>query len=104
MSRKRVVIDERLAHAIRELHKHYPYLGSAGIEKLLRQEGIEVDPHELRLFMESHHIEAQPQATWRNSADPIAAFRSMYLGLPYPLDAASELGKPARKKQGMRRA
>ena len=71
-------IDRELARAIRELHKRYPYLGSAGIEKLLVKAGIHVEPQEMRVFMEKHHIEAQPQATWVNSSDPIQALRAMY--------------------------
>ena len=79
----KVPIDGQLARAIRQLHRDYPYLGEAGIGKLLENEGIEIDHHELREFMEKHNLHAEPQATWHNSADPIAALRAMLL-VPSP--------------------
>src|ERR1700674_5903606 len=85
-------LQPKVADAIRHLHKHYPYLGHAGIERLLEEEGIDIDPHVLRMFMEDHHVQAEPQATWVNSSDPRQALR-MILGIPYPIDATRALRK-----------
>ena len=74
-------LDKTIAHAIKELHGEYPFLGHDGIARLLEDEGIEVDSHELRVFMEENHIKAQPQATWVHSKDPRQALRFL-MGMP----------------------
>ena len=57
-------IDHDLVEEIRRLHHKYPQLGHDGIAKLLEDEGIHVDMHDLREFMEKHSLSAGPTATW----------------------------------------
>ena len=57
-------IDHDLVEEIRALHHKHPNLGHDGIARLLEDEGICVDLHELREFMAKHSLAAGATATW----------------------------------------
>ncbi len=77
MSKRRRLqpLDKEIAERVRELHREHAQLGHEGILRLLEDDGIAVDEHELRLFMETNELDAEPTATWQNSTDPLRAVR-----------------------------
>ncbi|MEO8457623.1 MAG: hypothetical protein ABI559_07425 [Chloroflexota bacterium] len=68
-------IDEKIAKRIKKLHHEHDNLGHEGIARFLEVEGIVVDEHELRLFMDEHHLDAGPTASWKSRAHPLDIFR-----------------------------
>jgi hypothetical protein len=62
-SRQYHAIDENVAAEIKRLHKRHPKLGHDGLIDALRQEGIHVDPHDLKVFMNEHRL--KPERFWR---------------------------------------
>jgi hypothetical protein len=68
-------MDKEIAERVRELHHEHSNLGHEGILRLLEDEGIVVDEHELRLFMDEHHLDGGPTSGWSNSKDPLRAVR-----------------------------
>lgn len=57
-------IDHEVVEEIRALHHKHPGLGHDGIARMLGEEGIFVDLHDLREFMKKHALAAGPHATW----------------------------------------
>ncbi|MEO8457622.1 MAG: hypothetical protein ABI559_07420 [Chloroflexota bacterium] len=53
-------ITPMIAERVRDLHHDHKTLGHDGILRLLEDEGIVVDEHELRVFMDEHHLDAGP--------------------------------------------
>ena len=68
-------LTEAIVHRVKELHHEYPQLGHEGILRLLEHEGIFVDEHELRLFMDEKHLDAGDTSDWSNSKDPLRGVR-----------------------------
>ncbi len=66
MTQKTQPITEEIADEIRDLHKEYPELGHEGIGKLLEEAGVYLDEYELRTFMDEHHLDPGPTATWKS--------------------------------------
>lgn len=58
-SRKYEDFDEEVAILVMDLHKKHPNLGHHGLMKALKDEGYEVDPQHLELFMKDAHIEGE---------------------------------------------
>lgn len=73
--RRPQTLDKAIAERVRELHREHPQLGHEGILRLLEDDGIAVDEHELRLFMETNELNAEPAATWQNNTDPLRGVR-----------------------------
>jgi len=77
MSHRRRVqsLDKEIAERVRELHHEHEGLGHEGVLRLLEDEGILVDEHELRTFMDDHHLDAGPTSEWSHSKDPLRGVR-----------------------------
>ena len=63
--RRPQLLDKAIAERVRELHREHETLGHEGIGRLLEDEGIVVDEHELRVFMDENKLDAGPTATWQ---------------------------------------
>ena len=59
-------ITEEIADQIHHLHHEYPELGHEGIAHLLEEDGVHLDEYELRMFMDEHHLDPGPTATWKS--------------------------------------
>jgi hypothetical protein len=64
-------IDDAIAKRIKELHRKHGNLGHDGISRFLEDEGIVVDSHELRVFMDEGHLAAGPTAIPMGDTDPL---------------------------------
>jgi hypothetical protein len=67
-------IDEAIAKRIQALHKKHQQLGHDGIGKLLTSEGINIDSHELKAFLQSKKFKVAPNVHWENSSDALSGF------------------------------
>ena len=56
-------IDQRVAKEIRRLHHSYPKLGHRGLAEALREAGLDVEPAELKRFMNEEGL--RPEREWR---------------------------------------
>jgi hypothetical protein len=67
-------IDERVGHLILEAAHQYPTLGRKRLWALLLEDGVDVDPLELKHFLREHGIgRAQPGPSPRRAAgNPLA--------------------------------
>ena len=76
MTKKRITqhIDEAIAKRIQALHKKHQQLGHDGIGRLLASEGINIDSHELKTFLQSKKFKVTPTMHWENNADPLSGF------------------------------
>ena len=75
MSKKRIQpIDAAIAQRIQALHKKHQQLGHDGIGKLLASEGINIDSHELKAFLQSKKFKVAPTVHWENSSDALSGF------------------------------
>jgi hypothetical protein len=75
MSKKRMQrIDAAIATRIQALHKKHQQLGHDGIAKLLASEGINVDSHDLKAFLQNKKFKVAPTKHWEGSADPLSGF------------------------------
>jgi hypothetical protein len=76
MTKKRATrpIDEAIAKRIQQLHKKHQQLGHDGIGKLLTSEGINIDSHELKTFLQSKKFKVAPTMHWENSSDALSGF------------------------------
>ena len=68
-------MNKTIAKRVRQLHHDNEELGHEGILRLLEGEGIFVDEYELRVFMETGHMNAGPTSEWSNSKDPLRGVR-----------------------------
>jgi hypothetical protein len=66
-SRKYDDFDEAVAALVMDLHERHPNLGHHGLVKALKDEGYEVDPQQLELFMKDAHIEGEGWYWKRNN-------------------------------------
>lgn len=64
-------LDKAIAGRVRKLHREHENLGHEGILRLLKDEGIVVDEHELRVFMDENKLDAGPTATWHGDKNPL---------------------------------
>jgi hypothetical protein len=76
MTKKRAAqhIDEAIAKRIQTLHKKHQQLGHDGIGKLLASEGINIDSHELKAFLQNKKFKVAPTVHWENSSDALSGF------------------------------
>lgn len=75
VSKKRVQrIDAAIARRIQALHKKHQQLGHDGIGKLLASEGINVDSHELKTFLQNKKFKVAPTMHWENTSDALSGF------------------------------
>ncbi len=75
MGKKRTQrIDAAIASRIQELHKKHQQLGHDGLGKLLAAEGINVDSHELKSFLQNKKFKVAPTMHWENSSDALSGF------------------------------
>jgi hypothetical protein len=67
-------IDGAIAKRIQALHKKHQQLGHDGIGKLLASEGINIDGHELKAFLQNKKFKVAPTTHWENSSDALSGF------------------------------
>jgi hypothetical protein len=65
-------IDAAIAARIQVLHKKHQQLGHDGLGKLLASEGINVDSHELKSFLQNKKFKVAPTMKWENSSDALS--------------------------------
>jgi len=66
-SRRYDPLDEEAADLILSLHERHPNLGHNGLLKVLKDEGVDLDPQDLARFMEQADIEAEGWYWKRNN-------------------------------------
>lgn len=66
-------MTKAIAKRVRELRQEHENLGHEGILRLLEDEGIFVDEHKLRVFMDENKLDVGPTAIWMTN--PLGRFR-----------------------------
>ncbi|MDO8614185.1 MAG: hypothetical protein Q7T33_00420 [Dehalococcoidia bacterium] len=74
-------IDDRIAREIARLHKRYPKLGHHGILTALEDQGVRVDPAELKRFLKTKRMKPAGEFKGIKIADvPTSALGAGLLG------------------------